>query len=149
MYKIITTLALKVNLANIKQLSGRSPTLLKKKKCTISNKRNLWWNKNIRLANLAGTSNIWLVRFDPISSVVSLKTNIFTKLHSAVDLCVFTSQVMYYMYKQWSLYFIKVLKSPGSYDFLEQIELDHISVTISAEHDKWNCQLPWSANLCW
>ena len=105
-------------------------------KYTISNKTNLWWNKNIRLTNLAEASNIWLVRLDPISSVASLKTNIFTKLLSVVDLCVFTSQVMWYMYKQWSLYFIKVLKTPRNYDFLKQIEREDISVTTSAEHDK-------------
>ena len=30
------------------------------------------------------------------------------------------------MHKQWSIFFIKVLKSPRSYDFLKQIELDYI-----------------------
>ena len=30
------------------------------------------------------------------------------------------------MHKQWRLFFIKVLKSPRSYDFLKQIELDDI-----------------------
>ena len=40
----------------------------KEKKYTFSNKRNLWWNKNIRLADLSPKyPNLWLVRFDPIS----------------------------------------------------------------------------------
>ena len=30
------------------------------------------------------------------------------------------------MHKQWCIFFIKVLKSPRSYDFLKQIELDDI-----------------------
>ena len=30
------------------------------------------------------------------------------------------------MHKQWSIFFIKVLKSPRSYDFLKQIELVYI-----------------------
>ena len=59
-------------------------------------------------------------------AMVSLKTTIFTKLHLIVDFCVFTSQMMQYTYKQWSLFFIKVLQSPLSYDFLKQFELDDI-----------------------
>ena len=49
-------------------------------------------------------------------------------------------------------FFIKVVNSPRSQDFLKQIELDdtvdneEVSVIISAEHDKRNCQLPRSAN---
>ena len=53
--------------------------------------------------------NIRLVRFDPISSVVSLKTIICTKLHSVVDFCVFTCQVIVYAQTMVS-FFIKVLK---------------------------------------
>ena len=30
------------------------------------------------------------------------------------------------MHNQWSLFFIKVVKSPRSYDFLKQIELNDI-----------------------
>ena len=53
------------------------PHFLKKKINKIKNytfsTRNLWWNKNFRLAGHADASKlIWLVRFDPISSVVSL-----------------------------------------------------------------------------
>ena len=43
--------------------------------------------------------NLWLVRFDPISSV-SHKTTIFTKLHLVVDFCVFTSHARDVVYAQ-------------------------------------------------
>ena len=33
------------------------------KKCTFSNKRNLWWNKNIRLADLADASKFLMGAF--------------------------------------------------------------------------------------
>ena len=40
--------------------------------------------------------NLWLVRFDPISSEVSLKTTIFTKLHLVgVDFCVQPGDIVY------------------------------------------------------
>ena len=74
--------------------------------------------------------------------MVSLKTTIFTKLHLVVDFCVFNSQVMYCMHKQW-IFFIKLLKSSRSHDFLKQIELDdtvdsmkNVQELHSAEHDK-------------
>ena len=35
----------------------------KQKKYTFSNKKNLWWNKNIRLADLAETSKLMIGPF--------------------------------------------------------------------------------------
>ena len=65
---------------------GRAPPLFEKKnqikKNTFSNKRNLWWNKNIRLADLAEASKFMIGPFRSyIIYMVSLKTTIFTKLH--------------------------------------------------------------------
>ena len=53
------------------------------KKYTFSNKRNLWWNKNIRLADLAEASKFMIDRFRSyINYMVSLKMTIFIKLHA-------------------------------------------------------------------
>ena len=86
------------------------PTFWEKKikitKYTFSNKRNPWWNTNIRLADLSEASKFkigpfrsyiirWAqerMRFLVLSWLVSLKTTIFTKLHLVIDFCVFTSQ---------------------------------------------------------
>ena len=60
--------------------------------------------------------------------MVSLKTTIFTKTALSRRLLRFHQPgdaVYIYIYmQQWCLFFIKVLKSPRNYDFLEQIELD-------------------------
>ena len=50
------------------------------------------------------------------------------------DFTLFFGVMLHFNFK--CVYFIKVLKSPRSYDFLEQIELDDISGTTSLEHDK-------------
>ena len=73
------------------------PTFWKKKeikKYTFSNKRNLWWNKNIRLADLARASKFMIGPFRSCITMASFKVTISTKLHLVVDFCVFTSQVM-------------------------------------------------------
>ena len=73
------------------------PTFWKKKKIkkyTFSNKRNLWWNKNIRLADLARASKFMIGPFRSCITMASFKVTISTKLHLVVDFCVFTSQVM-------------------------------------------------------
>ena len=57
------------------------------RKYTFSNKRNLWWNKNIRLADLAKSIQIYDWSISILYHMVSLKT---TKLHLVVDFCVFT-----------------------------------------------------------
>ena len=70
---------------------GQGPSTFWKKnqikKNTFSNKRNLWWNKNIRLADLAEASKFMIGPFRSyIIYMVSLKTtSIFTKLHLVVD----------------------------------------------------------------
>ena len=70
---------------------GQGPSTFWKKnqikKNTFSNKRNLWWNKNIRLADLAEASKFMIGPFRSyIIYMVSLKTtSIFTKLHLIVD----------------------------------------------------------------
>ena len=112
---------------------------IKIKKYTFSNKRNPWWNTNIRLADLSEASKFkigpfrsynirWAqerMRLLILSWLVSLKTTIFTKLHLVVDFCVFTSQDRVCINN--GAFFIKVLyKSPRSYDFLKQIELDNM-----------------------
>ena len=60
----------------------------------------------------------------------------------SISILVFNSQVMYCMHKQW-IFFIKLLKSSRSHDFLKQIELDDTVDSMtnfqelhSAEHDK-------------
>ena len=70
---------------------GRAPPLFFKKKNqikknTFSNIRNLWWNKNIRLADLAEAFKFIIGPFRSyIIYMVSLKTTIFIKLHLVVD----------------------------------------------------------------
>ena len=64
------------------------------KKYTFSNKRNLWLNKNIRLADLARASKFMIGPFRSFITMASFKVTISTKLHLVVDFCVFTSQVM-------------------------------------------------------
>ena len=70
---------------------GRAPPLFLKKKNqikknTFSNIRNLWWNKNIRLADLAEAFKFIIGPFRSyIIYMVSLKTTIFIKLHLVVD----------------------------------------------------------------
>ena len=45
--------------------------------------------------------------FRSYDHMVRIKTTISTKLHLVVDFCVLTSQVMWYMHKQWRLFFIR------------------------------------------
>ena len=72
------------------------PTFWKKKlkKYTFSNERNLWWNKNIRLADLAKAYKFMIGPFRSCIIMASFKMSISTNLHLVVDFCVFTSQVM-------------------------------------------------------
>ena len=90
----------------------------------LNNKRNLWWNKNISLADLTEVSKFMIRLFRSYITMVRFKMIIFTKLHK---------------HKQWSLFFIKVLKSPLNYDFFQWHcrQLEEVSGITSAEHDKW------------
>ena len=65
--------------------------------------------------------------------MVSLKTTIFTKtalsrrllrFHQPGDAVYIYIYIYIYIYATMVSFFIKVLKSPRNYDFLEQIELD-------------------------
>jgi len=64
------------------------------------------------------------MRYLILSWLVSLTTTIFTKLHLVVDFCVFTSQGR--VCTNNGAFFIRLLKSPRSYDILKQIELDNM-----------------------
>ena len=55
----------------------------------------------------------------PHSLLLSLEMTIFTKLHLVVDFCVFTSQVMYCMHKQWSLFYQGSFKISTELRFLK------------------------------
>ena len=71
-----------------------SPHFLKKKKkkrkkYTFSNKRNLWWNKNIRLANLAEASKLMIGPFR--SYIITENDYLYkTQEHSATIFCKIT-----------------------------------------------------------
>ena len=64
-----------------------SPLFEKKnyiKKYTFSNKGNFWWNKNIRLADLAKAYKFMIGPFRSYITMVSFKMTISTKLHLVV-----------------------------------------------------------------
>ena len=104
---------------------GRAPPLFEKKKNqikknTFSNIRNLWWNKNIRLGDLAEAFKFMIGPFQ--SYIIYYKTALSRRLSEAFSPARWCSICT----NNRVFFFIKVLKSPRSYDFLKQIELDDI-----------------------
>ena len=101
-----------------------SPPFFWKKKGIFGGKRIFDWR------TLPKYPNLWLVRFDPISqgenkrewgtlfSLGKPQNDFLYKTDLSRGLSAFSPArcVVYGLQKQWSL-FIKVLKSPGSYDF--------------------------------